>query len=94
MQCGTPVIASNTSSLPEVVGDAGILLDPHDMDGLCLAMTEVIINKELRAEMSRRALNQASRFSWERCVAETIAAYHDAVTAFADAPSTKSTRVA
>jgi glycosyltransferase involved in cell wall biosynthesis len=81
MQCGTPVIVSNTSSLPEVVGDAGILLDPHDLDGLCLAMNEVVDNSELRAEMSRRALQQASRFSWESCVVQTIAAYRAALAA-------------
>jgi glycosyltransferase involved in cell wall biosynthesis len=79
MQCGTPVIVSNLSSLPEVVGDAGIMLDPNDLNGLCLAMNEVIVNRELREEMSRRALLQASQFSWKRCVEETITAYRSAV---------------
>jgi glycosyltransferase involved in cell wall biosynthesis len=80
MQCGTPVITSNTSSLPEVVGDAGIMLDPKDLDGLCLALNEVIVNPELRGEMSRRALEQAARFSWDKCVQQTIAAYKSALT--------------
>ncbi len=79
MQCGVPVITSNTSSLPEVVGDAGIMLDPQDSDGLCRAMYEVIINHELHAEMSKRSLFQASHFTWGRCVEETIAAYKKAV---------------
>jgi glycosyltransferase involved in cell wall biosynthesis len=79
LQCGTPVIASNSSSLPEVVGDAGILIDPHDLDGLCMVMREVADNRDLRGQMSERARGQASRFSWERCVAQTMAAYHSAV---------------
>lgn len=79
MQCGVPVITSNTSSLPEVVGDAGIMLDPHDSDGLCRALHEVITNHELHAEMSRHSLVQASHFSWNRCVEETIAAYKNAI---------------
>jgi glycosyltransferase involved in cell wall biosynthesis len=79
MQCGVPVITSNTSSLPEVVGDAGIMLDPQDIDGLCEAMHEVITNHELHTEMSKRSLLQAAHFSWNRCVEETITAYKNAL---------------
>jgi glycosyltransferase involved in cell wall biosynthesis len=79
MQCGTPVIVSDNSSLPEVVGEAGILLDSRDADGLALAMNEVAVNIDLRAEMSRRAIRQAALFSWKRCVEETIDAYFAAV---------------
>ena len=75
MQCGTPVIVSDNSSLPEVVGDAGILLDSRDGDGLALAMNEVAVNADLRAEMARRAIRRAALFSWKRCVRETIDAY-------------------
>jgi glycosyltransferase involved in cell wall biosynthesis len=79
MQCGVPVITSNTSSLPEVVGDAGIMLDPQDIDGLCRAMHEVITNHALHKEMSKRSLLQAAHFSWDRCVEEIIAAYKNAL---------------
>src|SRR4029079_4127564 len=56
MQCGTPVIASNATSLPEVVGDAGILLDPTDEDGLCRAVLDLYRNERLRRDMSRESL--------------------------------------
>ncbi|MCU0591476.1 MAG: glycosyltransferase family 4 protein [Desulfobacterales bacterium] len=79
MQCGTPVITSNTSSLPEVIGDAGIMLDPKDLDGLCLALNEVIVNTDMRSEMSQRSLARASQFSWAKCVQQTIAAYQSAL---------------
>ena len=78
MECGTPVITSNTSSLPEVVGDAGLLLDPRDQEGLCQAMREVATNDELHREMSRRSPLQAARFSWERFLTQTIDAYRSA----------------
>ncbi|MDR2641170.1 MAG: glycosyltransferase family 4 protein, partial [Planctomycetaceae bacterium] len=68
MQCGTPVITSNTSSLPEVVGDAGIMLDPHDVEGLVDAFTHIISNEKLRQEMIAKGLEQAKKFSWDRCV--------------------------
>jgi glycosyltransferase involved in cell wall biosynthesis len=71
MQCGVPVITSNTSSLPEVVADAGIMLDPHNVEGLTDALMRVISNENLRQEMITKGLKQAKKFSWDRCV-ETI----------------------
>ncbi|MDR0703897.1 MAG: glycosyltransferase family 4 protein [Planctomycetaceae bacterium] len=68
MQCGVPVITSNTSSLPEVVGDAGIMLEPHDVEGLADAFMQVLCNENLRNEMITKGLEQAKKFSWERCV--------------------------
>ena len=79
MQCGTPVIASNATSLPEVVGDAGILLDPADEDGLCRALMDLYRNEALRQEMSRKSLAQAGRFQWDRAVRETVAAYETGI---------------
>lgn len=79
MQCGTPVITSNTSSLPEVVGDAGIMLDPRDIDGLCQALVRMTTEHELRDDLAQRVLKRAALFSWERCVEETIAAYRQAL---------------
>lgn len=78
MQCGTPVITSNTSSLPEVVGDAGIMVDPKDGDALCQAMLDLYREESLRLSFSRRALTRAAEFSWKRCVDQTLAVYRKA----------------
>ncbi len=79
MQCGTPVITSNTSSLPEVVGNAGIMLDPHDVDGLCQSLLSLYENAELRGEMSAKSLARAAQFSWKRCAEDTMHAYKTAL---------------
>ncbi len=66
MQCGTPVICSNTSSLPEVVGDAGILVDPHDQDILVKSLRMLYNDKEKREHYSKLAIERAKCFSWEK----------------------------
>ena len=78
MQCGTPVIASNTSSLPEVVGDAGVLLGPDDQDGLCQAMLDLNRDPARRATMAERSLARARLFSWEENVRQTVEVYRRA----------------
>lgn len=75
MQCGVPVITSNTSSLPEVVGEAGIMVDPTDSDALCAGMLQVYQSTEVRQRMSSDSLLQAGKFSWKRCAKGTIEAY-------------------
>ncbi|WP_013325273.1 glycosyltransferase family 4 protein [Gloeothece verrucosa] len=75
MQCGTPVITSNTSSLPEVVGNAGIMIDPKQEDDLCQAMLNVINNSQLRASLSQKGIQKASQFSWAKCAEETVKVY-------------------
>jgi len=75
MQCGVPVITSNTTSLPEIVGDAGIMLDPLDIDGLCHSILQIYRDSSLRKSMSKKSLERAKQFSWEKCTQETIAAY-------------------
>jgi glycosyltransferase involved in cell wall biosynthesis len=75
MACGLPVIVSNVASLPEVVGDAGILIDPHDVDELTVSMWRVLNEAETRREMREKGLRQAARFSWERAAGETAAIY-------------------
>jgi glycosyltransferase involved in cell wall biosynthesis len=72
MACGTPVITSNTSSLPEVVGDAGILVDPHDVDGLAEAMVRVLDDPSTREQMRARGLERAAGFTWERTAASYL----------------------
>ncbi len=79
MQCGAPVIASNTSSLPEVVGNAGILLDPRDVNGMAHAMFELYRSSCLRDALRTKGLVQAKKFSWERCTRETLTAYRMAL---------------
>ena len=75
MQCGVPVVTSDTSSLPEVVGGAGIMLGPTDADGLCQAMLRLYGDSGLRAEMSQKSLARAANFSWEKTVQQTIQVY-------------------
>ncbi len=79
MQCGAPVITGNTSSLPEVVGDAGMMVDPRDDDALAQAILDVYRDSCLRADLSRRALTRARDFSWMRYAEETVAAYRAAL---------------
>jgi len=78
LACGTPVVGSNASSIPEVVGNAGVLRPPDDTEGMADALARLATNADFRAELSRRALAQAARFSWERTAQETLAAYRDA----------------
>jgi glycosyltransferase involved in cell wall biosynthesis len=81
MACGTPVIAANVSSLPEVVGDAGLLVDPLDSEALAAAMQRLLADADpstplrasLRAELRQRGLARAKLFSWPRCARETLA---------------------
>ena len=72
MACGTPVVCSNASSLPEVVGDAAVLVDPLDVERLAAAMERVLGDEELRAKLIERGFEQARKFSWERCARETL----------------------
>ena len=75
MACGCPVVTSNTSSLPEVVGEAGIMVDPYDTDSLAQAMRQVLTDAKLRDDMIRKGLEQSKRFSWERAAKETMKVY-------------------
>ncbi len=79
MACGTPVIASDRSSLPEVVGEGGILVEPTDVEALADAMELLLIDDALRVELRRRALAQAARFSWRQTALETLVVYRKVV---------------
>ncbi len=79
MACGVPVVASNASSIPEVVGSAGILLPPDDAEGMAGALLQLVQDDAFRAEMRRRALEQARRFSWEETAHRTLEAYRDSL---------------
>lgn len=76
MQCGAPVVVSNATSLPEVVGDAGILLPPSDEEALCEAMNTLYRNSDLRSRYAVLGLHRAKQFSWERCAAEYTNIFH------------------
>jgi glycosyltransferase involved in cell wall biosynthesis len=77
MACGVPVICSNTSSLPEVAGDAALLVDPTDVRALAGAIERVLTDEGKRREMKERGLRQATRFSWEKAAAMTLKVYQD-----------------
>ncbi len=72
MACGTPVICSNVSSLPEVTGDAAILVNPHNTVQLAEALGQLLADEQLRNKLANRGLLRASQFSWEKCAQETL----------------------
>lgn len=72
MNCGIPVITSNNSSLPEVVGNAGILIDPEKPDELYKAMRETLLNKDFRVKMRQKGLERAKTFSWKSCAEQFL----------------------
>ncbi len=75
MACGTPVVTSNTSSLPEVVGEAGIMVEPRDVRALAQAMEQALTDELLWAEMRAKGLERAKRFTWEGAARETVEVY-------------------
>ncbi|HET6261029.1 MAG TPA: glycosyltransferase family 1 protein, partial [Chloroflexia bacterium] len=80
MACGTPVVVANTSSLPEVVGDAGELADPEDVAAWSRALRSLLANRERAVEMGRRGMSQAGKFSWDRAARETAQVYRQVLT--------------
>jgi glycosyltransferase involved in cell wall biosynthesis len=77
MACGCPVITSNTSSLPEVVGDAGIMVNPYHVEEIARAIDLVLSNENLRREMIEKGLKQAQKFSWRKTAEETLKVYEE-----------------
>jgi alpha-1,3-rhamnosyl/mannosyltransferase len=75
MACGTPVACSDTSSLPEVGGDAALYFDPVSADSIIEALLRLLSDADLHDELAHRGLKQAARFSWDRVAAETEAVY-------------------
>lgn len=75
MACGLPVVASNASSIPEVVGEAGILVDPQETVDFTQAIEHVLTNGELHSQMVEKGLARASLFSWEESARRTLAVY-------------------
>jgi len=79
MACGTPVVSSNTSSLPEVVGDAAIQVNPENVFDIARGIKEVLLDDQLRATLIRRGRDQAARFSWNWTARQVLDIYEDAV---------------
>ncbi len=78
MSCGTPVITSNTSSCPEVAGDAAVLIDPHSPDALAQALTKVLGHIEIRRQLREKGLQRAQQFSWHSTAQQTLKVYQEA----------------
>jgi len=64
-QCGIPVVTANVSSLPEVAGDAALMVDPYDQEALAYAIHRLASDEALRADLTRRGLERAKQFTWE-----------------------------
>ena len=77
MACGTPVVCSATSSLPEVAGDAALLVDPLDTEEISRALDQIVVDDSLRQVLVERGFQQVQRFSWQRCAQETLQVLED-----------------
>jgi len=82
MACGIPVITSNTSSLPEVIGNAGIMVDPGDANSLSEAMCKVLKDKELRLRMRNMGLERSKLFSWDNTAKQMLKIYDEALSKY------------
>lgn len=81
MACGTPVVTSNVSSLPEVVGDAALQVNPENVFDIARGIREVLLDEELRAELIRKGFQQIRKFSWERTAREVLEVYREILNA-------------
>ena len=80
MACGVPVISTTGGALPEVVGDAGVLVPPRDPLALAQAMADLLDHPERAAELGRRGYNRVLRhFTWQQAAEKTVAAYHEVI---------------
>ena len=77
MACGTPVVCSNVSALPEVVGDAAVVVNPENVFDIARGMKEVLLDENLRSTLIARGYQQARQFSWERTAKQVLEAYQE-----------------
>ena len=75
MACGTPVIASNTSSIPEILKDSAVLLNPNDTDKLYESMYTVLEDYSLRERLIEKGLQHSLKYNWKKTAYDTIEAY-------------------
>jgi glycosyltransferase involved in cell wall biosynthesis len=78
MSCGCPIVCSDVTSLPELAGDAAVLVNPYDVEGLADAMWRVLKDHDLRADLVARGLARAGHFSWEQAARQTLQVYRQA----------------
>ena len=79
MACGTPVISSNRAAMPEIVGDAGILVDPYSIDEIAFQMNRVLSDKQLRKELIEMGLERVKIFSWDKVVQRLLSVFYETV---------------
>jgi len=87
MACGAPVITSNTSSLPEVAGDAAVLIEPHNTGQIAKAMLQVLESEQLRDELRQKGYTRAQHFTWPKSASKMLTVYQklfDGATNFTD----------
>ncbi len=77
MSCGTPVVTSSVSSMPEIAGEAALLVDPHDIDGIAQALERVLADRTLRERMAEEGIRRTQPFTWGRTARETLATYEE-----------------
>ena len=72
MACGVPIVASNTTSIPEIVDNAALMCDPDDIEGFAKNMSLVIQNENIKDDLVKKGLKRSDKFSWEKCARETL----------------------
>jgi glycosyltransferase involved in cell wall biosynthesis len=77
MACGVPVITSNTSSMPEIAGDAAVLVDPHKPEEITAAIRKVLYNTDYRETLIQKGMKQVSKFSWQNMAKEYLRVYEE-----------------
>jgi glycosyltransferase involved in cell wall biosynthesis len=80
MQCGTPVLTSQAGSMAEVAGDGGIFIDPYSIESISFGIQRMLADDDLIKNLGRNALRRSQDFSWEKCAAETMAVFQEAMT--------------
>jgi len=75
MACGCPVLTGNVSSLPEVAGEAAVLVDPNDIDQISRGIERLVLDQDLRNRLIEMGLTQSKKFSWDKTAQETVKIY-------------------
>lgn len=79
MACGTPVISSNVSCMPEILGNAPLYFDPYNIGDIAKAMSSVTSDQKLREELSKKGLEQVKKYTWQECAYKTLEVYEEAL---------------
>ena len=79
MAAEVPIIAANTTAIPEILGKAGLLFDPHNTEDLTKKIVEVIVNNKIRKELIKKGKNRVKSFSWKKTAEETLKVFKEAM---------------